>query len=96
VIFATHDTGSTAYIVFNGVIGAISSLFTTPLIAAAYVILYFDLRVRSEGLDLQLVLANLDSPGLPTAQPPARPPAPPPPPPPSWPPPAPSWPPPAG
>jgi hypothetical protein len=61
VILATRDSGSTVYIVSNGVIGAISSLFTTPLIAATYVILYFDLRVRREGLDLQLVLANLDS-----------------------------------
>jgi hypothetical protein len=62
VVLATRDPSSTAYIVSAGAVGAVSSLFTTPLIAAAYVIVYFDLRVRNEGLDLQMVLANLDSP----------------------------------
>jgi hypothetical protein len=61
VIFSTRDTTSTAYIVIAGVLGTISSLITTPFVAAAYVILYFDLRVRGEGLDLQLVLNGLDS-----------------------------------
>jgi hypothetical protein len=51
------------------VISAISALFTTPVIAAAFVILYFDLRVRAEGLDLQMVLARLDSPVRPSTPP---------------------------
>jgi hypothetical protein len=89
VVLQSHSTASTSYIIAAGVIGAISSLLTTPLISTAYVILYFDLRVRSEGLDLQLVLDNLDSPtvaplpvaGWPSAPPPpsSRPPSPPPP-----------------
>jgi hypothetical protein len=65
VIFATRDTNSTAYIISSGAIAAIASLITTPFVAAAYVITYFDLRVRYEGLDLQMVLANLDSPVTP-------------------------------
>ena len=65
VIFSTRDTTSTAYIVIAGILGTISSLISTPLVASAYVILYFDLRVRSEGLDLQMVLASLDSPETP-------------------------------
>jgi hypothetical protein len=99
VLLRSHSTASTAYIVAAGVIGAISSLLTTPLISTAYVILYFDLRVRSEGLDLQLVLDNLDSPAVAQAQHPGLPPfAPPPftPPPPAWPPPPPPPPPPVG
>lgn len=101
VIFSTHDTTGTAYIVAAGVLGTISSLISTPLVASAYVILYFDLRVRKEGLDLQMVLSSLDSPETPAvayapsfAPPPAPwggpmggPPRPPPPPPPFVPPP---------
>jgi hypothetical protein len=70
VILATRDATSTAYIVSSGVIGAVSSLLTTPLVASAYVILYFDLRVRREGLDMQIVLNNLDSPATPNITPP--------------------------
>jgi hypothetical protein len=66
VIFASRSTTSTGYIVAAGAIGAIGSVVTTPFIAAVYVILYFDLRVRREGLDLQLVLEGLDSPATPT------------------------------
>jgi len=65
LLLVTRDTTSTPYIVLAGVISAIASLLTTPLVAAAYVILYFDLRVRSEGLDIQLVLANLESEATP-------------------------------
>jgi hypothetical protein len=76
VILASHSAASTSYIVVAGLIGAISSVLTTPLIASIYVILYFDLRVRSEGLDLQLVLEGLDSPATPTIASPAPVPAP--------------------
>ena len=65
VLFATRDTNSTGYIVSSGAIAAVASLITTPFVAAAYVITYFDLRVRYEGLDLQMVLATLDSPVTP-------------------------------
>jgi hypothetical protein len=69
VIFATHSADSTAFIITSGIVGMLSSLLTTPLVAAAYVILYYDLRVRREGLDIQLVLSQLDSAA--TASPPA-------------------------
>jgi hypothetical protein len=95
LLLRSQGSSSTAYIVAAGVISAIAALFTLPVVAAAFVILYFDLRVRAEGLDLQMVLARLDSAA--TAAPPpfaapngpqaptpwgARPPAPPMPPPP--------------
>jgi hypothetical protein len=83
VLLRSHSSQSTEYIVAAGVIAMLSSLLTTPLISTAYVILYFDLRVRSEGLDLQLVLDNLDSPA--TAPPPFTPQPPFAPPPPVWP-----------
>lgn len=34
---------------------AIASVFTTPFVAAATVVIYFDLRVRKEGFDLELL-----------------------------------------
>ena len=34
--------------------GIVSTLVTTPMVAAATVLLYLDLRIRTEGLDLQL------------------------------------------
>jgi hypothetical protein len=104
LLLRNQGSSSTAYIVASGVISATSALFTTPVIAAAFVILYFDLRVRAEGLDLQMVLARLDSPVTPSTPPfqhngpqaptpwGTRPPAPPAPPPPAPPPPSP-WPP---
>jgi hypothetical protein len=66
VLFGSRSTSSTAYIVTSGAVTVITNLFTTPLAAAAYVILYFDLRVRNEGLDLQLAFADLDRPATPT------------------------------
>jgi hypothetical protein len=40
----------------------------------AFAVLYYDLRVRNEGLDLQLMLAGLDASAGITAQSPALPP----------------------
>jgi Membrane domain of glycerophosphoryl diester phosphodiesterase len=41
--------------------GAIGGAFTAPLMIVAFAVLYYDLRVRNEGLDLQLMLASLDA-----------------------------------
>jgi hypothetical protein len=98
VILTHHSATSTGSIVASGAIGALASLVTMPLIATVYVILYFDLRVRSEGLDLQLAIEGLDgaatpavahTSGPPTGAPQFPPPPPPPPPPFAPPPPAP-------
>jgi Membrane domain of glycerophosphoryl diester phosphodiesterase len=42
--------------------GSVAGAFTAPLMIVAFAVLYYDLRVRKEGLDLQVMLANLDSP----------------------------------
>jgi hypothetical protein len=42
--------------------GSIGGAFTGPLMIVAFAVLYYELRVRNEGLDLQLMLANLDEP----------------------------------
>jgi len=43
--------------------GSIGGAFTAPLMIVAFAVLYYDLRVRKEGLDLQLMLASLDAEG---------------------------------
>ncbi len=51
-----------------------SSALTTPLSAAILTVLYFDLRVRKEGFDLELLARRMGEPGLPSpAEPPAKP-----------------------
>jgi len=56
--------GSTAFLMnlLGTVTGAIGGAFTGPLMIVAFAVLYYDLRVRSEGLDLQVMLANLNTP----------------------------------
>lgn len=41
--------------------GSIGGAFTAPLMIVAFAVLYYDLRVRREGLDLQLMLSNLEA-----------------------------------
>jgi hypothetical protein len=41
--------------------GAIGGAFTSPLMIVAFAVLYYDLRVRKEGLDLQVMLSNLNA-----------------------------------
>jgi hypothetical protein len=36
------------------VVGVVSQLLTLPFVAAVTVLIYIDLRVRTEGLDLEL------------------------------------------
>ncbi|MBV8950945.1 MAG: hypothetical protein JOZ99_08725 [Actinobacteria bacterium] len=48
--------------VLSGITGAIGALLTTPFIAAVVTVLYFDLRVRKEGFDLQLMAWRMGVP----------------------------------
>jgi hypothetical protein len=52
--------GTAALAIAQGVSGAITAALTTPFIAAAVVVLYFDLRVRGEGFDIQMALHDMD------------------------------------
>jgi hypothetical protein len=53
--------GATAEIVAQSVADAIAVIITTPFVAAALVALYFDLRTRAEGFDVQMMIARLDA-----------------------------------
>ena len=58
----------------NALATAVGSIVTIPLVASFVAIIYFDLRVRKEGLDLRLVARGMASPGSPApAQGPAVP-----------------------
>ena len=59
---------------FGTITGSIGGAFTAPLMVVAFAVLYYDLRVRNEGLDLQLMLAGLDASAGITPQSPALPP----------------------
>lgn len=48
-----------ASLVLRGLAGAIAAILTTPFVSAIAVVLYFDLRVRKEGFDLQLLAENM-------------------------------------
>ena len=47
----------------NTLATAVGSVVTIPLIASLIAIIYFDLRVRKEGLDLRLVARGMTAPG---------------------------------
>jgi hypothetical protein len=50
------------WILIGGTImGAIGQMFTAPIMIVGLALLYYDARVREEGLDLQLMMAALDA-----------------------------------
>ena len=51
-----------ANVVAAGVVDILTRLVITPFTAAATVLLYFDLRVRHEGFDVQILAQSLDLP----------------------------------
>lgn len=63
---AVSGGNQTATAVLTGVTGAVGALITTPFIAAVVTVVYFDLRVRKEGFDLQLMAWRM---GVPVPQP---------------------------
>jgi hypothetical protein len=54
-------SGTTSGIIALGIAGAISSTLTTPFVATAFVVCYFDLRIRNEAFDVQLLMQRNDA-----------------------------------
>ena len=52
---------ATAEVIAQSVSSAIATTITLPFAAAALVVLYFDLRVRTEAFDVQMMIARLDA-----------------------------------
>jgi len=63
LLTASWDSGSTAAIALTSVVSVASSVVTTPFMAAVLVLVYFDLRVRKEGFDLELLSQGVGIPG---------------------------------
>jgi hypothetical protein len=59
VMFATVDDESVTAVVLNNVVNLLAQVVTTPFIAAATIVLYFDLRIRKEAFDLQLLAQSI-------------------------------------
>jgi hypothetical protein len=59
LLITTADSAS-ADVIAQSVGTAIATVVTTPFLAAAVVALYFDLRIRNEGFDIQMMIAQLD------------------------------------
>jgi hypothetical protein len=55
----TTDAGSVAGFLVNSVSGTLGSMISTPFTAAFVSVLYFDLRVRKEAFDLQLLAERI-------------------------------------
>jgi hypothetical protein len=69
LLTAGWDSGSAASLVLTTAVSVASSVITTPFMAAVLVLIYFDLRVRKEGFDLELLAQGV---GIPGADLPAR------------------------
>lgn len=67
VVAATVAGPGTALSVLLGIVGAvlggIGSMFSGPIMIIGLAMIYYDLRIRKEALDLQLMLETLDKPG---------------------------------
>ena len=66
---AADDESSLAGIVANGIASTIGSMLATPFQAAVVCLLYFDLRVRKEGFDLELLARQIGVTRSPDAEP---------------------------
>ena len=54
---------SLAAVILRAAVNVASSVITTPFMAAVLVLIYFDLRVRKEGFDLELLAQGVGIPG---------------------------------
>ena len=69
LLTAGWDSASAASLALTTAVSVVSSVVTTPFMAAVLVLIYFDLRVRKEGFDLELLSQGV---GIPGADLPAR------------------------
>jgi hypothetical protein len=61
VLLSSDSMGELAFAVLTTLIGLLIAAITYPLIAAVVTVMYYDLRVRNEGFDLQLLARGVGS-----------------------------------
>jgi hypothetical protein len=73
---ATGGNASQVVLILHTAIGAISSTVLAPVMSIVTILLYYDIRIRKEGFDLELLASELDAktaawsaPALPQEQP---------------------------
>jgi hypothetical protein len=65
---ADQDSSLALWLTLLGALnGAVGGAITGPLMIVALVVLYYDIRIRKEGLDLRMMLASLDQDGAASA-----------------------------
>jgi hypothetical protein len=57
-IWSANGGSPTSLVIAQGIANTIGSLITAPFVAATIVALYFDLRIRDEGFDVQMAIAQ--------------------------------------
>lgn len=60
---STSKDNFTLWVVLTDIVSLMGYIFTGPLWAAAITVLYYDLRVRKEGFDLEMLVERIDEPG---------------------------------
>jgi predicted secreted protein len=68
ILTFSSESDSLVAIVFSMIVNVVASVITTPFMAAVLVLIYFDLRVRKEGFDLQLLAQGVGHPVSPGAE----------------------------
>ena len=68
ILTFSSEGDSLSAIFFSMIVNVAASVITTPFMAAVLVLIYFDLRVRKEGFDLQLLAQGVGHPVSPGAE----------------------------
>ena len=56
----SYAHGTAAVAIEQGISRSIAASLVTPFLAAAIIVMYFDLRIRTEGFDVQMALRDID------------------------------------
>ena len=60
-LLITTEQSLESQVISQSIAGTLSAILTTPFIACAVVALYFDLRIRKEAFDVQMMMTQLDT-----------------------------------
>jgi hypothetical protein len=61
ILLVLRSSSVTAVVLVSGLASAVAAMLTTPFLATSTVALYFDLRIRAEGFDVQLLMQRVDA-----------------------------------